>query len=165
LTVTIVVAAVVATLVALAGGVLTEIGPWYKALRKPPWQPPNWAFAPAWTIIFALATTSAVLGWYAAPDAGARTRLVGLFLLNAGLNVAWSWLFFRLRRPDWALIEVVALWLSILVLILLLAPLAVPAAWALVPYISWVSFAAILNVTIVRLNRPFTTAWRTTRPV
>jgi len=152
---TIVVAAGVATFVAMCGGLLTEIGPWYRGLRKPSWQPPDWAFAPAWTLIFALAATAAVLGWYAAPDVQARRLVVGLFLANGVLNILWSLLFFKLRRPDWALIEVVLLWLSILALILFLWPLSYHAGWAMVPYLVWVSFAAFLNLTIVRLNRPF----------
>jgi len=151
----ILVAAAVATLVALAGGLLTDVGPWYRALRKPAWQPPDWLFAPAWTLIFALTATSAVLGWYGAPNDEARAMLVGLFLLNAALNIAWSWLFFHLRRPDWALLEVVLLWLSILALILVLWPISYHAAWALIPYLAWVSFAAFLNWTVVRLNQPF----------
>ena len=155
---TILVAALIATMVAAAGGVLTSIGPWYRNLRKPSWQPPDWAFAPAWTVIFALATTAAVLGWYAAPSAAARTLMVGLFVLNGLLNIAWSALFFRLHRPDWALREVALLWLSILALIILLWPWSHPAGWSMVPYLLWVSFAAFLNWTIVRLNQPFRTA-------
>ena len=155
---TILIAAAIATLVGAAGGILTEIGPWYRGLRKPAWQPPDWAFAPAWTLIFALATTAAVLGWYAAPAPRARALMVGLFLLNAALNMAWSWLFFRLHRPDWALIEVALLWASILALILLLWPASHYAGLSLAPYLAWVSFASFLNWTIVQLNRPFQTA-------
>ncbi len=152
---TIVVAALLAIVVAAAGGWLTEIGPWYRTLRKPSWQPPNWVFAPAWTAIFALSAAAAVLGWNAAPDSGTRSLVFGLFVVNAVLNMAWSWLFFTLRRPDWALREVGLLWLSILVLILVLWPLDRHAGWCLLPYLAWVSFASFLNWTIVRLNRPF----------
>ncbi len=154
----ILVAAFIATLTAAAGGLLTQIGPWYRALRKPSWQPPDWLFAPAWTTIFALCATAAVLGWDAAPDATARARIVGLFMLNVVLNIAWSWLFFRLHRPDWAFVEVFFLWASILALIIVLWPLSQHAGWSLLPYLAWVSFAAYLNWTIVRLNRPFATA-------
>ncbi len=154
----IVVASLVAFVVAVSGAVLTTIGPWYRNLRKPSWQPPDWAFGPAWTIIFALAVVSAVFGWYAAHDVATRTFMVVLFLVNGGLNITWSALFFRLHRPDWALIEVAFLWSSILALIVLLWPLSRGAAWALVPYLLWVSFASFLNWTIVRLNRPFQTA-------
>jgi benzodiazapine receptor len=149
---TILVASAIATVVAVSGMRLTELGPWYRALRKPSWQPPDWAFGPAWTTIFILAVVSAVLGWDAAPSGSARALMVGLFLLNGALNIAWSTLFFRLRRPDWAMREVGALWLSILALIVVQWPHSHRAAWALLPYLLWVSFASFLNWTIVRLN-------------
>jgi tryptophan-rich sensory protein len=155
---TILVASLFATVVGLVGALLTTIGPWYKGLRKPSWQPPDWLFGPAWTTIFALAVVSGVLGWYAAPDGGARAFMVLLFGVNALFNIGWTWLFFRLHRPDWALIEVPLLWLSILALVVLLWPWTLPAALALLPYLLWVSFASFLNWTIVRLNRPFQTA-------
>ena len=138
-----------------AGGLLTDIGPWYERLRKPRWQPPGWLFAPAWTTIFALAVFAAVKSWDAASSAAEHAWVVGLFAVNGVLNVLWSLLFFKLQRPDWALVEVVALWLSILALIVGLAPLSPRGGVALVPYLLWVSFAAVLNRTVVRLNRPF----------
>jgi tryptophan-rich sensory protein len=75
-----------------------------------------------------------------------------LFGLNALLNVAWSALFFRLHRPDWALLEVVLLWLSIAMLIVLLARISGRASLLLVPYLAWVSFAGVLNWAVVQLN-------------
>ena len=152
---TILTASACATVVAVCGMLLTKLGPWYRGLRKPSWQPPDWAFGPAWTTIFVLAVVSSVLGWYAAPDGTARLVMVVLFALNAVLNVAWSALFFNRRRPDWALLEVGPLWLSILALMLWQWPHSHIAAWALAPYLAWVSFASFLNWTIVRLNRPF----------
>jgi tryptophan-rich sensory protein len=76
-------------------------------------------------------------------------------VLNGVANVGWSPLFFRLQRPDWALFEVPLLWLSILVPILLLRPISGTASLLLLPYLAWVSFAAFLNLTIVRINPPF----------
>jgi len=148
-------AAAVALGVALLGGLATELGPWYEALRKPAWQPPDWLFAPAWTLIYACAAMAAVEGWLRAPDAVRRRELVELFLLNGSLNVLWSILFFRLRRPDWALLEVGALWLSILVLLLLVRRYSRPSVWLLLPYLGWVGFAAVLNLAIVERNGPF----------
>jgi benzodiazapine receptor len=78
-----------------------------------------------------------------------------LFAINAVLYVLWSFLFFRLRRPDWALAEVVALWLSIVALVVTFADVSAVASWLLVPYLLWVAFAAWLNLAVVRLNRPF----------
>ncbi|MCS7100580.1 MAG: tryptophan-rich sensory protein [Burkholderiaceae bacterium] len=141
--------------VAAAGGLLTDIGPWYYALRKPSWQPPDWAFGPAWTLIFALTAIAAVLAWEGAASRAARARLLWALAVNGALNVLWSALFFRLRRPDWALLEVVLLWLSIVVLMAVAGRSSRLAPWLLLPYLAWVSFAAWLNLTIVRLNGPF----------
>lgn len=149
-------AAVLAAAVAALGASATELGPWYQALRKPAWQPPDWLFGPAWTLIFALAAVAGVLGWRGAPDRHHRLRLIAWFALNALLNVVWTWLFFRFHRPDWALAEVVFLWLSIVVLIVVLMPYSRIAAWLLAPYLAWVTFAAVLNLAVVRLNAPFT---------
>lgn len=140
-----------------AGGMLTgvSLGPWYERLRKPAWQPPSWLFGPAWTTIGAFTAASAVLAWDGARDRGDRTKVLGLFAANGALNALWSGLFFTLRRPDWALAEVVPLWLSVAALIKGTAPLSRRAGWLLAPYLAWVSFAAVLNGEIVRLNAPF----------
>lgn len=148
-------AAVAAFAVAGLGASLTDLGPWYYALKQPAWKPPDWLFGPAWTLIFSLAAAAGVVAWRRAPDRAARTRVVALFALNAVLNVAWSLLYFRLRRPDWALMEVALLWLSILLLIVAFWRHARPASWLLVPYLAWVSFAAALNAAAVQLNGPF----------
>jgi tryptophan-rich sensory protein len=157
-------ASIVTTAVAVftalaAGGLATRIGPWYRALRRPSWQPPDWAFAPAWTTIFVLLGVSIVLAWNS-PDAtpGRRTALVAAVAVNLLLNFFWSVLFFRLERPDWALVEVVPLWLSIVALIVVCAPLSRLGAGLLAPYLVWVSFAAVLNRAVVRLNGPFPNA-------
>ncbi len=138
-----------------AGGLLTDIGPWYINLRKPSWKPPDWLFAPAWTTIFICAGWATVLAWNGAPDQGGRILVAVLMSLNGVLNILWSLLFFKLRRPDWALAEVVLLWLSILAPMILLAPFASAAPWLLLPYLLWVSFASLLNLAYVRLNAPF----------
>jgi tryptophan-rich sensory protein len=148
-------AALAATAVGGLGALTTELGSWYYALHKPAWQPPDWLFGPAWTLIFALAALAAVLYWRAVEDREARLRVLAAFAINAFLNTLWSLLFFRLQRPDLALYEVGALWLSILVLILLLRRGSALAAALILPYLLWVSFAAYLNLTIVRLNAPF----------
>lgn len=147
------VAAGVTIVVAVAGALLTDIGEWYFSLERPAWQPPDWAFGPVWTLVFTAAATAAVLSWLNGP--GERTLVVSAFVVNAVLNIAWSWIFFRLRRPDWAFVEVIAFWLSIAVLILICGRIDARAGWLLAPYLVWVSFAAFLNLTIVRLNRPF----------
>ncbi len=151
----IVTATLIAVAVAAVGGVLTEIGPWYNSLRFPPWKPPNWAFGPVWTTIFTLCVISAVMAWTGAGSSGQRAGLIGLFLANAALNIFWNILFFRWRRPDWALVETVFLWLSVLALMLFIWPISPTASLLLLPYIVWVSIAGMLNLAIVRLNAPF----------
>ncbi|MDY7524242.1 TspO/MBR family protein [Sphingomonas sp. 10B4] len=144
-----------AAVLLVAGGLATPIGSWYKALRKPWWQPPGWAFGPAWTILLGLAAWSAAIAWQAAPYAAARQSVVILFAVNAACHFAWSPLFFAVRRPDWALVEVVFLWGSLVALLVGLWPISHFAAALIVPYFLWVSFAAVLNRKIVQLNGPF----------
>ncbi|TNC13665.1 tryptophan-rich sensory protein [Methylobacterium terricola] len=151
----ILVAAASAIVVAGAGAWLTALGPWYRSLQVPSWKPPDWAFGPVWTTIFTLAAIAGVLSWNAAPEGPPRTWLIAAFALNGALNIAWSGVFFRLERPDWALIEVVALWLSVVLLIVVVGRLSGLGAVLLVPYLVWVGIAACLNWSIVRLNGPF----------
>jgi tryptophan-rich sensory protein len=162
---TILVAVLITSVVLGVGGAMTNVGMWYRRLRKPTWNPPNWAFGPAWTIILGLAAWAGVLAWTHAPDLAARWRIGTLFGVNIVLHMAWSPLFFNLRRPDWALLEVPFLWVSILALIVGIAPLSALGAWLLTPYLAWVAFAAYLNLTIVRLNAPFEAAERTGQPL
>lgn len=148
-------AAVAAVLVASLGATMTDLGAWYQSLAKPSWQPPDWLFGPAWTLIFALAAAAGVVAWRKARSDADRDWIIGLFAVNGTLNVLWSFLFFRLHRPDWALIEAGLLWLSVLVPIIVFARYAKTASVLLLPYLAWVSFALLLNWQIVRLNGPF----------
>jgi tryptophan-rich sensory protein len=157
---TILIAVVITSAVLAVNGAMTTVGMWYRRLRKPRWNPPDWVFGPAWGVILGLATWAGVLAWLHAPDAAARWRVGILFGCNIALQVSWSPLFFNLKRPDWALIEVAFLWASILAMIIGVGPLSLLAAWLLVPYLAWVSFAAFLNLTIVRMNAPFGAAKR-----
>lgn len=141
---------------ALLGSWLTDIGPWYRNLRKPWFQPPDFLFGPAWSTIFACLAGAAALAWNASHiTARQRIVLVLALLLNFALNALWSFLFFTRRRPDLALIEVVVFWCSIVLLIVVVRPLSTTAAWLLMPYLVWVSFATVLNQRIVALNAPF----------
>lgn len=148
-------AAAAALGLALLGGLSTDIGPWYQSLRQPAWKPPDWAFGPAWTLIYSLTALAGYLAWRRAPNARERAWLLGLFALNGALNVLWSVLFFRLQRPDWALLEIAPFWLSILALVLAVRRYAPAAAWLLLPYLAWVAFAATINAGVVQLNGPF----------
>jgi benzodiazapine receptor len=149
-------AAAAALGVAIIGALMTDLSPWYFALEQPAWKPPDLLFGPAWTLIFALCAVAGVRAWdRLRGDGNAREWLLAAFALNAFLNVLWSLLFFRLQRPDWALIEVPFLWLSIVLLMWMLWRTGRGNAWLLLPYLLWVSFAAILNLAVVRLNAPF----------
>jgi translocator protein len=159
MTLPIIIAAVTTLLVLCIGGWMTTIGPWYKNLRKPMSNPPNCVFGPAWTVILGLAAWSNVLAWMNASTKTEQLRVIALFGINIFLHMLWSPLFFNFRRPDWALAEISFLWLSIIGLMFGLAPLSLTCVWLLLPYALWVTFAAFLNLTIVRMNRPFG-AWQ-----
>lgn len=149
------IAAVAALGVAALGGTITDLGPWYEGLRKPEWTPPRLAFPIVWTAIFALAAAAGVAAWRAAPNAKAADTVVGLFALNGFLNILWSLLFFRLRRPDWAMAELILLELSILILIAYCGRFSRASALLLVPYAVWVGIAGALNWQVVQLNASF----------
>jgi len=144
-----------AACVAGVGAQMTDLGPWYQHLRRPWFQPPDLAFGPAWTAIFAMAAVAGYLAWQARPPLRAWARIAALFAANGVFNVAWSAIYFRLHRPDWALAETAALWLSVLALIVALRPYTRTGSLLLVPYLAWVSFAAVLNYAVVKLNYPF----------
>jgi len=149
----IILAAVAALAVASVGALVTELGPWYYSLEEPSWKPPDWLFGPAWTLIFALAALSGYLSWSRSPRYNPNhARVLALFAINGVLNIAWSVLFFRLHRLDWALLEVVLLWLSIAGLMFFTARTSRLASLLLLPYLLWVSFAGCLNLALLRLN-------------
>lgn len=150
-----IIAAAWAIILGGAGGLLTQIGDWYYALKKPSWQPPDWLFGPAWTIILGLSAWSFYLAWTAAPGETDRWLIGALFAANFVFHFAWSPLFFTVKRPDWALIEVPFLWLSVGALCVGLLPDSTLAGLLNVPYLLWVTFAAALNWKIVQLNGPF----------
>jgi tryptophan-rich sensory protein len=131
-----------------------KVGPWYDALNKPSWNPPKWAFGPAWTMILSLAAWASVLAWQGTSTAQDHTRLVILFTVNLLLNGLWSQIFFNLRRPGWALVEIAFLLASILSLVLAFSAISPLAGALILPYLLWVMFASFLNFTIWRLNRP-----------
>lgn len=142
---------VLACVLVASSGAVFRPGDWYERLRKPWWRPPNWLFAPAWTLLYIMIAISGWLVWRKVGFAGAAVPLA-LYGVQLLLNAAWSGFFFGLRRMDLALVDVALLWLSILGLIVLFARIDSLAAWLLVPYLAWVSFAAFLNFTMLRLN-------------
>ncbi len=129
-----------------------EIEGWYRTIQKPLWQPPAWLFAPVWTTLYVMMGIALYLIWKStAPQQQKRTAII-LWAVQLLLNFFWSAIFFKHHKIGLALIDIVALWLAILLTIFAFARINRVAAWLLVPYISWVSFAGILNFTIYRLN-------------
>ena len=142
----------VALLLGVAGGLLTDIGPWYRDLKKPLLNPPNWLFGPAWTIILGLAAWSAIIAWKASGNEDERRLVIFLYSGNALLHLLWSPLFFKFKRPDWALVELTVLWASLVALVVGIAPISPTASFLIWPYLASVTFATRLNWQIVRLN-------------
>ena len=131
---------------------LTSIGSWYSTIDKPVFNPPNWIFGPVWTLLFILMGISLYFIW----EAGLKKKNVKLPLLFFGvqliLNIFWSVFFFGLQNPLLAFIEIVILWIFILLTIISFSKVSRTAAYLLIPYILWVSFAAALNFSIFLLN-------------
>ncbi|MEQ8658324.1 MAG: TspO/MBR family protein [Hyphomicrobiales bacterium] len=141
---------IVTFLAAMSGGYFRP-GQWYRDLAKPSWNPPDFLFPIAWTVLYAMMAFAAWLVW---EEAGWPAALVptGFWLVQLVFNALWSALFFGMKRMDYALVDVVLLWLSIAATIVLFWPISTLAGWLMVPYLVWVSFAAFLNFTILRLN-------------
>lgn len=141
----------VAAFGAAAFGVLFPPGSWYEQLVKPPWTPPNWVFAPVWTLLYVLIGVSGWLVWRRSGFSAAPAAF-SAFALQLVLNGTWSWLFFGLHRPGIAFGEILLLWLAILVTIFLFWKKTWLAGAILLPYLGWVSFAAVLNWKLWQLN-------------
>ena len=131
---------------------VSEIGSWYQTIQKPSWNPPNWIFGPVWTTLYILMGIAFFLIWKSNVAGKIKRKSVILFAIQLVLNFFWSFIFFDQHQIGIAFIEILFLWLMILFTIFAFAPISKAAAWLLVPYVSWVSFAAILNFTIWKLN-------------
>jgi len=127
------------------------IGSWFVTLPKPSFNPPNWVFAPVWTLLFFLMGISLYLIWNEKQKGKNIQTAILVFFQQLSLNVLWSALFFGMHNPALAFIEIIVLWFAILMTIFYFAKISKTAAWLLVPYILWVSFAAFLNFSIWRL--------------
>ncbi|MBN2093892.1 MAG: tryptophan-rich sensory protein [Candidatus Zambryskibacteria bacterium] len=138
---------------------------WYANLARPEFTPPSWVFAPVWTALFLFMGIALFLVWKKYPDS--ITEKIGsffnhskrkikiaiiIFAVQLILNILWSIIFFGLQSPGWAFIEIIFLWLTIIITIFTFAKISKTAAWLLVPYLLWVSFAAFLNYSIYALN-------------
>ena len=140
--------------VAVIGSAVTlpAIPAWYAGLQKPWFTPPNAAFGPVWTSLYALTAWATWRAWRVARANGEQGRVLVVFAVQLALNAAWSQLFFGWQRPDLALIDVVLLWLAIVATIRIFARQDRLAAGLLLPYIAWVTLAVALNAGVVLLN-------------
>lgn len=145
---------IICELVGIAGSIFTvpAISNWYLTLNKPSFSPPNWIFGPVWTLLYLLMGVSVYLIW----NKGLKNRKIRealvIFSAQLFLNFLWSFLFFGLRSPILGLINIVALWLVILLTIVKFHQFSKPAAYLLFPYLLWVSFASLLNFSILLMN-------------
>lgn len=155
-----IIAIVVSELAGIVGSAFTapSVSGWYTTLVKPALNPPAWVFGPVWTTLFALMGIAAFLVWssYAKATEDKKKRIkvaLALFGIQLILNTLWSVIFFGLHSPGGALVEIVFLWLAILATIIVFVKISRTAAWLLVPYVLWVSFAGYLNYAIWALNK------------
>lgn len=139
---------VMVTFCAPAFGVLSAPGTWYASLNKPAWNPPAWIFGPVWTLLYLLMATAAWMVW---KRDGWKLPVL-FYFIQLLLNAAWTPIFFGAHELGWALVEIIALWLAILVTQLSFLRVSVVAGLMFVPYLAWVSFAAFLNYTLWRMN-------------
>ena len=128
---------------------LPEIAGWHSTLNKPNFNPPNWIFGPIWTLLYILMAISAWLMWQ---RGGLMQPALGFFAVQLIFNFAWSFIFFRAHLIGWALVDICLLWLAIVATIFSFVQVSAIAAWLLIPYLAWVSFATLLNASIWRLN-------------
>ncbi|RYY64712.1 MAG: tryptophan-rich sensory protein [Chitinophagaceae bacterium] len=132
---------------------ITGVGSWYQTIRRPEWNPPNWLFGPVWTALYILMGIALYLVWNGKERSVQKRSAILLWSLQLAVNFLWSFFFFNQHRTGLALADLAVLWLLILLTIFAFARISKIAAWLLVPYISWVTFAGILNYTIWILNR------------
>lgn len=130
-------------------GTANEIASWYNTIQKPNWNPPNWIFGPVWTTLYIMMGVAIALVWH---SGNKNKTAMMLFGIQFALNLCWSFIFFGLHEIGFALVEIIFMWGFIVATIVAFSRISKTAAWLLVPYISWVTFASILNGTIWALN-------------
>jgi translocator protein len=132
---------------------ISGVESWYQTIVKPSWNPPNWIFGPVWTTLYIMMGVALYLVWKSDSSGMLKKTAIALFSVQLVLNFFWSFIFFNQHQVSWALVEIIAMWIFILLTIFAFANVSKTAAWLLVPYIAWVSFATILNYTIWQLNK------------
>jgi tryptophan-rich sensory protein len=131
---------------------LPAVRDWYPTLAKPGFTPPNWLFGPVWTVLYAAMAVAAWRAWRTKGSEAVRRLALRAFALQLGLNLAWSFAFFGAKSLVVGLIIILLLEAAILWTTALFARLDRLAAWLMAPYAAWVAYAAVLNISILRLN-------------
>lgn len=149
-----IVSLIIPQLAGILGSLVTfpAISSWYKDLIKPSFSPPNWLFGPAWTLLYLLMGISLYLVWQKGTKKKEVKIALTIFTLQLLLNILWSYLFFGLHQPLYALIEIIIMWIAILATIISSYRISKSAGLILIPYLLWVSFASVLNFFVFRLN-------------
>ena len=132
----------------------SAIPTWYAGLEKPFFNPPSWLFGPVWTTLYILMGISAYLIWKNGLGLKNVREALLVFCIQLGLNALWSPIFFGLKLPGIAFVEIIALWAMVTAFMILSHRISKIAGWILAPYAIWVSFALILNYAIWYLNEP-----------
>ncbi len=147
-------AIVLSEMAGVIGSIFTvsSIPTWYATLARPELSPPNWIFGPVWTTLFALMGIAAFLVWQKGLNRRDIQVALSIFIIQLVLNTLWSIIFFGMQNPGAAFVEIIILWLAILATIIRFSKISRVAAWLLVPYILWVTFAGYLNYFIWILN-------------
>jgi len=150
-----IIALIIPQLFAIIGALFTGTGvnSWYNLIEKPAFNPPNWLFGPVWTLLYVLMGVSAFLIWRLGLNKKEIRFALLIFIFQLALNLFWSFIFFGLQNPGIALTEIISLWFAILATILAFYQINKVAAYLLIPYILWVTFAAFLNYSIWDLNK------------
>lgn len=130
-----------------------SVSDWYPTLRKPVFNPPSWVFGPVWTALYALMGIALYIVWRHGWDRPEVRWAMALFAVQLVLNGLWSILFFGMRAPGLAFLEIVLLWLAVAATVFAFWQTTPRAGTLMVPYLAWVSFAAVLNGSIWWLNR------------
>ena len=126
---------------------------WYPTLAKPSFNPPAWVFGPTWTVLYIMMGVALFLIWRQGLDTPGVRLALTIFAVQLVLNALWSILFFGMQSPAWAFAEILLLWLAIVATLCAFWRVTPAAGGLLVPYLAWVSFAAVLNGSIWILNR------------
>jgi tryptophan-rich sensory protein len=147
----------ICVLLCLALGLLSgfstveSINNWYRFINKPTWNPPNWIFGPMWTLLYILMGIAVALIWHA--QAQNKKTAIAFFIVQFILNLAWSFIFFKQHAIGWAFAEIIIMLFFISATIVSFYKISKPAAWLMLPYLCWVTFATILNGSILYLNQ------------